>query len=216
MKLRTIVFWLHLLAGVMAGTIILVMSVTGVLLAFERQMVTFAERQTRTVQLPASGAPRLGLDVLVAKARETVPEGTPSSVTLSADPTTAALVNFGREQVVFVNPYTGMVLGHGATALRGFFHVVTDWHRWLGTDGDSREVGRAITGACNAAFAVLVVSGFYLWWPRRWTRLGLQTVLLPSLKLRGKPRDWNWHNAIGFWSAPVLLFITLTGMVISY
>jgi uncharacterized iron-regulated membrane protein len=216
MKLRTIVFWLHLLAGVVAGTIILVMSVTGVLLAFERQMVAFAERQTRTVQLPATGTPRLGLDVLVAKAREAVPEGTPSGVTLSAGPTAAVVVNFGREQIVFVNPYTGMVLGHGATPLRGFFHVVTDWHRWLGTHGDSREVGRAITGACNAAFAVLVVSGFYLWWPRRWTRLALQTVMLPRLKLRGKPRDWNWHNAIGFWSAPVLLCITLTGMVISY
>jgi uncharacterized iron-regulated membrane protein len=216
MKLRTIVLWLHLLAGVVAGTIILVMSVTGVLLAFERQVVAVAERQTRTVQLPAAGTSRLGLDVLVANAREVAPEGTLSGVTLNADPAAAAMVNFGREQTVFVNPYTGMVLGHGATALRGFFHVVTDWHRWLGTHGDSREIGRAITGACNAAFAVLVASGFYLWWPRRWTRLALVAVTVPSLRLRGKPRDWNWHNALGFWSAPVLLFITLTGMVISY
>ena len=62
----------------------------------------------------------------------------------------------------------------------------------------------------------LVMSGFYLWWPRRWTRLALRTVTIPSLRLRGKPRDWNWHNAIGSWSAPVLLFITVTGLVISY
>jgi uncharacterized iron-regulated membrane protein len=216
MNLRTIVFWLHLLAGVVAGTIILVMSVTGILLAFERQMVAFAERQSRTVQLPAVGTPRLALDMLVAKAREAVPEGTPSGVILSADPTAAAVVNFGRERTVFVNPYTGTVLGHGATTLRSFFHVVTDWHRWLGASEENRPVGRAITGACNAAFAVLVISGFYLWWPRRWTRLALKAVTVPSLQLRGKPRDWNWHNAIGFWSAPVLLFITLTGMVISY
>ena len=32
-----------------------VMSVTGVLLAFERQIVAFAERDVRTVQPPASG-----------------------------------------------------------------------------------------------------------------------------------------------------------------
>ena len=216
MKLRTIVFWLHLLAGVVAGTIILVMSVTGILLAFERQMVAFVERQTRTVQLPTVGSPRLSLDVLVATAREAVPGGTPSGVILSADPMAAAVVNFGREQTVFVNPYTGTVLGHGAATLRGFFRVVTDWHRWLGAHGDRREVGRAVTGACNAAFAVLVVSGFYLWWPRRWTRLALKAVTVPSFKLRGKPRDWNWHNVVGVWSAPVLLFITLTGVVISY
>ena len=216
MKLRKIIFWLHLTAGVAAGAVILVMSVTGVLLAFERQIVAFAERDTRTVTPPAPDAPRLSLDTLVAKAREAVPAGTPSGLTLAADPTAATVVNFGREQTVFVDPYTGTVRDNGVTATRDFFRVVTDWHRWLGTDDDSREIGRAVTGACNAAFMVLVMSGFYLWWPRRWTRLALKGVIIPSLILRGKPRDWNWHNAVGFWSAPVLLFMTVTGLVISY
>ena len=53
--LRQVIFWLHLVTGVMAGLVIGVMSVTGVLLAFERQIVAFAERDVRTVQLPASG-----------------------------------------------------------------------------------------------------------------------------------------------------------------
>jgi uncharacterized iron-regulated membrane protein len=126
------------------------------------------------------------------------------------------MVNFGREQTVFVDPYTGAVRGNEVTVMRGFFRVVTDWHRLLGTDADSREIGCAATGACNAAFLVLVMSGFYLWWPRRWTRLALKSVTIPSLRLSGKPRDWNWHNAVGFWSAPVLLCITVTGLVISY
>ncbi len=216
MRLRKFIFWLHLAAGVVAGSVIFVMSVTGVLLAFERQIVAFAERHTRTVQPPTSDAPRLGLDALVSKARESLPEGLPTNVTLSAHPTTAALISFGREQVVLVDPYTGAVLGEGSTTLRGFFRVVTDWHRWLGTQGESREIGRAVTGACNAAFVVLVVSGFYLWWPRRWTRVALKTVTVPSLKLHGKPRDWNWHNAVGFWSAPALFCIALTGVVMSY
>jgi uncharacterized iron-regulated membrane protein len=215
MKLRRIIFWLHLTAGVVAGTVILVMSVTGVLLAFERQIITFAERAARTVNPPPAGAPRFSLDTLVANTRETV-EGAPSAVTLSADPTTATMVSFGREQTVFVDPYTGVVRGNGVLRVRGFFHVVTDWHRWLGTHGDSRDIGRAVTGACNAAFMVLVISGFYLWWPRRWTRLALKTVTIPRRTLQGKPRDWNWHNAFGFWSALVLLFITVTGLVISY
>jgi uncharacterized iron-regulated membrane protein len=216
MRLRKIIFWLHLITGSVAGSVIFVMSVTGVLLAFERQIVAFAEREALTVNPPAPGAPHLGLDTLVAKAREATSEGMPSGVTLRADPTAAALVTFGREQNVFVNPYTGAVLGEGAKTLRGFFRVVTDWHRWLGTRDDNREVGRAITGACNAAFVVLVITGFYLWWPRRWTRAALRTVTVPSLKLRGKPRDWNWHNAVGFWSAPALLCIALTGLVMSY
>jgi uncharacterized iron-regulated membrane protein len=216
MKLRKIIFWLHLTAGVVASTVILVMSVTGVLLAFERQIVAFAERDTRTVTPPASDAPRLSLDRLVANGHKTVSAGAPSAITLSADPTAAIMVNFGREQTVFVDPYTGAVRGTGGMATRDFFRVATDWHRWLGADADSRELRRAVTGACNAAFMVLVMSGFYLWWPRRWTRLALKTATIPSLSLGGKARDWNWHNAIGFWSAPVLLCITVTGLVISY
>jgi uncharacterized iron-regulated membrane protein len=216
MKLRKVIFWLHLTAGVVAGTVILVMSVTGVLLAFERQIVAFAERDTRTVTPPASDAPRPSLDSIVANVRKTVPTGAPSGITVSADPTAATMVSFGREQTVFIDPYTGAVRGKEGMATRDFFRVVTDWHRWLGADADSRELGRAVTGACNAAFMVLVVSGFYLWWPRRWTRMALKAVTIPSLSLRGKPRDWNWHNAVGFWSAPVLLLITVTGLVISY
>jgi uncharacterized iron-regulated membrane protein len=215
MKLRKIIFWLHLMAGVVAGTVIFMMSVTGVLLAFERQIVAFAERQARTAKPPVPGAPRLGLDVMVGKAHEAVPEGTLSGITISADPTRTAVINMGRELTILVDPYTGAVRP-GATVLRSFFRVVTDWHRWLGTEGESREIGRAITGACNAAFAVLVVSGFYLWWPRRWTQVALRAVTVPSLTLQGKPRDWNWHNAAGFWSASVLLMITLTGVVMSY
>ena len=214
--LRQIIFWLHLVTGVMAGLVIGVMSVTGVLLAFERQIVAFAERDVRTVQPPASGVPRLDLDILVTKARAAVPEGKLSGVMLRADPTAPVVVNFGRERAVFVNPYSGAVLGDGAKTLRDFFHMVTDWHRWLGTEGESRDIGRASTGAGNTAFVVMVVTGVYLWWPRRWTRQALQAVMAPNLRLRGKPRDWNWHNTAGFWSASILICMTLTGLVMSY
>ncbi len=214
--LRQIIFWLHLVTGVMAGLVIGVMSVTGVLLAFERQIVALAERDVRTVQPPASGVSRLDLDALITKARAAVPEGKLSGVMLRADPTATVVVNFGRERIVFVNPYTGAVLGEGAKTLRNFFHMVTDWHRWLGTEGESRDIGGAITGACNTAFVVMVVTGFYLWWPRRWTRQALKAVMVPNFKLRGKPRDWNWHNTVGFWSASILICMTLTGLGMSY
>ena len=60
------------------------------------------------------------------------------------------------------------------------------------------------------------MTGLYLWWPRRWTRQALKAITVPAFTLRGKPRDWNWHNVTGFWSASVLLCITLTGVVMSY
>ena len=189
LPLRRIIFWLHLVTGVVAGLIIFVMSATGVLLAFERQIVAFAERNIRTGQPPAPGVSRLDLDTLMARARAAAPEGKPSGVMLRADPTAMVIVNFGREQTIFVNPYTGAVLGEGAKTLRDFFRMMTDWHRWLGTEGASRDLGRAITGACNAAFVVMVVTGFYLWWPRRWTPQALKAALVPNFIPVGDPGD---------------------------
>ena len=151
MKWRQVVFWLHLTVGALAGMLILVMSVTGVLLAFERQILAFAERDALTVMPPASDAPRLNLDSVVANAREAVPGGAPSAIAISANSTTATRVNFGREQTILVDPYTGAVQGHRASATHGFFHEVTGWHRWLGRHDGSREIGRAVTRACNAA-----------------------------------------------------------------
>jgi uncharacterized iron-regulated membrane protein len=60
--LRKAVFWLHLVAGVVAGVIILVMSATGVLLAYEKQISAWADG-CRVVP-PEPGAQRLGVEAL--------------------------------------------------------------------------------------------------------------------------------------------------------
>lgn len=98
------------------------------------------------------------------------------------------------------------------SGIRKALRNVEDWHRWLG----SREVGRPITGAAGLCFFFLLVSGTCLWWPRRLTRAAFRSSALPNLKLRGRARDWNWHNSIGLWAAPLLLVTTLTGTVLSY
>jgi uncharacterized iron-regulated membrane protein len=219
---RNAVFWLHLASGVVAGAVILVMSATGVLLTFERQVLEWADRSApgHRVTLPSPGTPRLPrlprlpVETLIGKA-----SGRPSSVTVQADPAAPVAVSLGRERTVYIHPYTGQVLGDGAAKVRAFFHAVTDWHRWLGREGEGREVGRKITGACNLAFLVLVVSGLYLWLPRHrrhwgWSRV--RNVLWFRRGLPGKARDFNWHNVIGFWSWGPLFLIVLTGVVMSY
>ena len=92
-----------------------------------------------------------------------------------------------------------------------------DWHRWLGDrTASGRAIGKAITGACNAAFLFLALSGLYLWWPRRWNRAAMRLSLWFRRGLAGRARDFNWHNVIGFWSLPVLIVMTTSGMMISY
>jgi uncharacterized iron-regulated membrane protein len=214
MKLRTVLFWTHLVAGVSAGVVILIMSVTGVLLTYEKQMVAWAERLPAAA-VPAPDAPRVTVEALLARAREARPNAAPTALTVRVDPRDPVTVAFGRDGQMLLNPYTGEVVA-GATRLRAFFHGVTDWHRWLGAHGDLRPAGRAITGASNLVFLVLVLTGAYLWLPRAWTWAQVRAVAWFRGGLGGKARDFNWHNVVGLWSFAPLAIIVASGAVISY
>src|SRR5919106_6611850 len=149
--LHKVIFWSHLLAGVIGGIVIFIMSATGVILMYEHQLVEYAERDVREITAPGAAARRLSLDDLVARARGQNGAAQPTGVVLRNEPTASVAIGFGRDGVIYVNPYTGEVLGKGSK-LHDWFHDVIDWHRWLAMEGESRATGRAITGACNLAF----------------------------------------------------------------
>ena len=216
LTLHNVIFWPHLVAGVLAGLIIAVMSFTGVALAFEHQILDWAERDTRKVQAPAPDAPRLPLDEVIARVRAARPETPPTAVTVYPEPDSVVLVSTGRDSGVYVDPYSGEVREWGAQGWRSFFHLMEEWHRWLGAQGDNRPMGKALTGASNFIFLLLGVTGLYLWWPRKWTWRSVRPSLWFRRGIKGKARDWNWHNVIGFWLLPVLIVLTATAMVISY
>ena len=214
-QLRNVIFWCHLVAGACAGVVILIMSVTGVLLAYERQLARWADTRDYVVTRPEPDAPRLPLETLVGKAREGQ-TAAPTSVTLYGNAAEPATVSFPGGRNLFVNPYTGEVFGEGSPRVRAFFRTVTDWHRWLGASGESRAAARAVTGASNLLFLFIVMSGFYLWWPRNWTRSAVRAVTWFRRTQGGRARDFNWHNVFGFWSAVPLFIVVLSAVVISY
>jgi uncharacterized iron-regulated membrane protein len=215
-QIRKVVFWCHLTAGVFAGLVILIMSVTGVLLTYERQIVSWADTRGYKVVRPSESSERLPPEALLARLGETQTAAAPTALSLRSDAEAPAQVSYGRERTLYVNPYTGEVLGEGSPGVRSFFRVVTDWHRWLGAQGEARAAARAVTGACNLAFLFVVASGVYLWWPRSWSRSAVRGVTWFRRGLRGRARDFNWHNTLGFWSAVPLFVVVLSSVVISY
>jgi len=86
----------------------------------------------------------------------------------------------------------------------------------IAPDGTIRHLGNAVTGAANLAFLCMVLSGMYIWLPRVWSRASVRAVAWFRPTLSGKARDFNWHNVIGIWSAPILVVLTFTGMCISF
>ena len=215
MPLRKLFFWIHLAAGVLAGVVILAMSVTGVLLAFERQIVGWAERDLRATSSEAAGRP-LPVSAILAAAVAASPDAKPSNVILRSDSHAPVTVAFGRERTLFVNRYSGAVLGEGAKGVRGFFQVNEDVHRWLALKGETREVGKKITGVSNAIFLFIVLSGLYIWIPKRKTRAAFGNLAFFRRGLRGRARDFNWHHVLGLWAFLPLVLIVFSGMVISY
>lgn len=214
MRLRSTLFWLHLVCGVFAGAIILIMSVTGALLTYQRQITAWAD--TRGYHIEPTPQ-RLSADALIAKVADLRPDLSPTTLMVRSEPTAPASLTIGAGRQLFVDPYTGAVLGEGnGQGVRAFFRVVVEWHRYVAASGASRPLGRAVTGASNLAFLFIVVSGLFLWWPRSWKWSGIRNVTWFKGGLRGKARDFNWHNTIGLWSAIPLAIIVAGGVVISY
>ena len=54
MTLRKVLFWCHLAAGVTAGVVILIMSVTGALLTYEKQIIAWADTRHYAVAPPSA------------------------------------------------------------------------------------------------------------------------------------------------------------------
>src|SRR5262245_36459667 len=214
MTLRTLIFWPHLIAGVVAGTVILVMSVTGVVLTYERQLIAWADRDFTSTP-PAEGASRLTVESLLDAVQRDRPQLQVTAVTVNSDPAAPVSIAADR-QTLFADAYTGRLLGESSGGMRAFMSDVRAWHRWLSVEGEGRPVARAITGWSNAVFLFIVCSGFYLWFPRKWTWQRVRPVVLFGGNLRGKARDFNWHNVIGLWSCVPLFIVVLTAMPISF
>lgn len=217
MRLRPALFWIHLVAGTISGLVIAVMCLTGTVLAFEKEIVAWSERDARRVDAPAAGIRPLSLAELQAALQTARPEFRPASIVLQNAPHAAVAFTAGRTGTLYVNPYSGEVRQPQSRAVADFMQAILTWHRYLGLQGEqSRPVGKLISGIANLAFFVLAVTGLYLWLPRQWSWRAIRPAIWFRQNATARARDFNWHNAIGFWTAPVLIVLTLTAVPISF
>src|SRR4029453_10537271 len=194
-RFRSSLFWMHLACGVTAGVVILIMSVTGVALTYEKQMLEWADSRAWTP--PAAPGPRLAPEALLARATAEQPDVSIVGLTVRVDPAAPVTLMLDGNKALLVDPYSGSVIGEPPAAPRTFFRTVAAWHRYLARDGESRATGRALPGASNLIFFFIVLSGSYLGLPRVWTWIQFKNVLWLRGGLAPKARDFNWHNVIG-------------------
>jgi uncharacterized iron-regulated membrane protein len=232
---RRCLFWAHLATGLVVGLIILVLAFTGLMMSFEPQLVARAERAMVREKANGHTTP-LTPEELVGKFEQAGLKGKPSTVNFTNDPEApvAFLISKGNQQLF--HPTTGEHLGKGAENWRRFFQINLSLHRWLTwpvaqpegqgpkppSEGESKkgvawkDIGGQINAAGTLAFLFLLATGLFLWIPKKRTWVAFKTVLTLQTRLKGRARDWNWHNLAGFWSAPLLLLIAVTGVIMFY
>lgn len=212
-RLRPVLFWLHLSLGLTTSVVVLLLCVTGALLAVELQVTQWADRQL----VEPSGEPQ-GLPSVetLAPALQRDPAKLPQQITVGVDARDPLVVSLGRREQAYLNPWTGEDLGEGAQSVRSTFRSLMTFHRWFSLEGDARDTGRAITGVSTLFFVALILTGLVLWAPRKWGWKNLRPILWFRRGLSGKARDFNWHNVLGLWCALPLFVLALTGAAISY
>ncbi|HEY1052218.1 MAG TPA: PepSY-associated TM helix domain-containing protein [Prosthecobacter sp.] len=217
MTFRKSIFWCHLAAGLTAGVIIAIMSVTGIAIAFEEEILRWYDRQVSRLDRDAGkGNVPLPIAELTDKIQTAHAGAKVSSFAMFSQPGRAWEVHLGDEGPFYLDPFTGSTQASLAHDAHEVIHKLEEWHRWLGASDGLTSTGRVVTGISNLALVVLCVTGLYLWFPRRWNWRALRPLLLLKPGSKGKARDFNWHNVFGFWALPFVLVLSVTAVVISF
>ena len=158
--IRSTIFWTHLICGIVCGIVVFTMSLTGVLLTYQRQINNWVAESHYVEDQGASS--RLALDQLLELQQLAQPEQPATAVVVTNDPRAPVSFRAGRRGGLNLNPYTGETMTVDSPALTSFFSSMTSFHRWFSIEGENRDIARQVTGVSNVMFLFLVLSGMYL------------------------------------------------------
>lgn len=199
---------LHLWLGLLSSIVIFVLCLSGSIYAFKNQIIDLYNYDK--IFVSASAQTKMKPDEVATIFNK---EG--KQVTALAMPVgnRSWMVSYNEglaNSSTFINPYTGQKLGSADAGLNSFFEVILDLHRNLMLG----NVGRQIGGISVLMFLVLLTSGFVLWLPKKlkYLKQGL-TIKLKSKFFR---LNHDLHNVLGFYAIPLLFFIAVTGIYVTY
>lgn len=194
---RRILLWLHRWVGVITGLVLLVVTVTGALLVFEREYDRFMHPQFYAVKDGPKLTAGQCLDVLY-EARGDMPILGMLLPKTARDP----LVVHSR-LVLYIDPTDGHVLG---TRPRGDAQLQTLLK--LHVNLLQGRIGNRIVAAATLLTVGLALTGLWLWWPLRIWRF---------CKGPGFRRfNLDLHSMAGLYSSLFLLIIAVTGATMAY
>jgi uncharacterized iron-regulated membrane protein len=191
----------HFYAGLAVLPVLLWMAVTGALYLYKPEVELLIYARWATVP-PAAAPARLGPMI---QAVERQSGATVVQIMRPADPAASWRMTLsgadGARSMAFVDPYRSTMLHR--TGDGGVMQSVRQLHSLV----IAGPIGNALVEIVAGWAVLLVLTGLYLWWPRRGS---------PAIGLRGRPGArlfWrDLHASVGLVASAVILFLTLSGM----
>ncbi|MBE9156685.1 PepSY domain-containing protein [Nodosilinea sp. LEGE 06152] len=203
---RTVWRW-HFYAGLFVIPFMVVLAATGIIYLFKPQLDAAMYSNLLFVQ-PDSAT--LSYVEQIQSVENAYPAAVITQVTppAAADRSSEVLLTTADERnlMVFVNPYSGEVLGdrdedHNLQAIARKIHG----ELLIGRLGDYLVELAACWGL------VLLATGLYLWWPRQ--KFAVLGTLIPRLWSQNKRIFWrDLHAVPGFYGVLLIGFLILTGL----
>lgn len=204
--------FIHLWLGLSSGLVFFIMALTGAIYCFQPELSKLTqsyltvEKEDRAY-LPVSQLKEIaGRQLPGKKPTRIIYKNRDESVSVH-------FIKRGKEAYywsVFLNPYTGEVL-KVQDMDKDFFRFMLRGHMYLWLPQD---IGKTVIGTCMIIFAVLVISGIVLWWPRN--RGARKTSFKVKWSASPKRLNYDLHNVLGFYASWVLIFIITTGLAWSF
>lgn len=220
---RTFFFWTHLIGGLLSGAIIAIVVFTGAVLAFEDEILSWVEPPPTISEAEAALVEPFHPSTSIARIEALNPGDRVTSLRFHQDPRRPYRVSFRDQATRDLHPGSFEVVESERGLLHEFFGFNLSLHRYLAAPrrtGDNpgwwdRDLGSNLVVTATSVFLFLCVSGLYLWWPRRLNWRSFRKLTRVRFDLGGLKRDWNWHNAFGFWALLPLAIMCLTGLAIA-
>ena len=211
-RIRNLAFYLHRYLGLVLGLLLILIGITGSLLIFEREIENFSISRQFGNLTPQE---QTSLDRVAENAQTTYPDWDIEYIKWSENPQKPLTLRMVERDVnpniymdgehqVFINPYTGKVLGDRVERYT-YYRFLLNLHYRLFIPGDT---GVYITGVAGLLLLIISATGIYLW--SGWRRLisGFKIKLNAS----AKRANYDIHKVAGIIAAVFLLIIAFTGV----
>lgn len=209
MTFKKIILKIHLWLGLSSGLVILLLGITGCILAFEIEIRNLTEsfrevKEEKKAVLPPSVLKAIAENSLTLKKALGIEYPGKGKAAI------AAYYDETNYELLFMNPYSGEVLKH-KNMTEDFFRVVLDGHFYLWLP---HHIGQPIAASATLIFLVMMITGLILWWPKNKAARKQRFSIKWTAKWRRK--NYDLHNVLGFYMTWIAIFIAITGLVFGF